>query len=63
MAIAAVAMRMDGPVLLVMSSDIHDLDVSDRGGTSHRCALVTTRVAGNEHHGWIRLPAPAAGEE
>jgi HD domain len=48
-----------GPVLTVMSSDIHNPHMPDGGGTCHTCALVTTHVAGNEHHGWIHSPAQA----
>jgi hypothetical protein len=48
-----------GPVLTIMSSDIHNPHMSGGGATGHTCALVTTHVAGNEHHGWIHSPAQA----
>lgn len=50
-----------GAVLLVVSSDIHDLLLSCSGGIAGYTAtrLVTVRVAGNDHQGWIHVPAEA----
>ena len=49
-------------VLLVVSSDIDDLPSSRPSGIAGRTASqpVTVRVAGNDHRGWIHLPAEAA---
>ena len=47
-----------GPVLLVVSGDVHSLVASCRRGvTGHRASrLVTVQVAGHEHQGWIHIP-------
>ena len=49
-------------VLLIVSSDIDDLPSSCSSGIGSRTAScpVTVRVAGNDHRGWIHLPAEAA---
>jgi hypothetical protein len=49
-------------VLLIVSSDIGDLPSSCSSGIGSRTAArpVTVRVAGNDHQGWIHLPAEAA---
>ena len=52
-----------GPLLLVVSSDVYDSVVRhSAGGTAHTAfrRLVTAKVAGNEHQGWIHLPLAAA---
>jgi hypothetical protein len=51
-----------GPVLLVVSGDIHDLVTScSCGATGHTASRpVTVQVAGHEHRGWIHIPAKAA---
>lgn len=50
------------PVLLVVSSHVHNLIASCRYGvTDHTdSSLVTVQVAGHEHQGWIHIPAEAA---
>ena len=50
-----------GPVLLVVSGDIHNLIASCFcGATGHTASrLVTVQVAGHEHQGWIHTPAEA----
>ena len=51
-----------GAMLLVVSSEIHDLLMSCSGGMAGHTASrpVTIQVAGNDHQGWIHLPARAA---
>ena len=51
-----------GAVLLVVSSDIHDLLLSYSGGNADHTAScpLTVQVAGNDHQGWIHVPAEAA---
>jgi hypothetical protein len=51
-----------GAVLLVVSSDIHDLTSSCFSDVAGYAASrpVTVRVAGNDHQGWIHVPAEAA---
>ena len=51
-----------GAVLLVVSSDIHDLPSSCSGGIAGHTASrpVTVQVAGNDYQGWIHVPAEAA---
>jgi hypothetical protein len=51
-----------GPVLLVVSSDVLNLVASRcRSVTGHTASrLVTVQVAGHEHQGWIHIPARAA---
>jgi HD domain-containing protein len=51
-----------GAVLLVVSSDIHDLSSSCSSDIAGYAASrpVTVRVAGNDHQGWIHVPAEAA---
>jgi len=48
-----------GPVLLVVSGDIHNLVTSSScGATGHTASRpVTVQVAGHEHRGWIHIPA------
>ena len=47
-----------GPVLLVVSGDIHNRLCGATGHTASR--PVTVQVAGHEHQGWIHIPAEAA---
>jgi hypothetical protein len=52
-----------GPLLLVVSSDVYDSVVSNGPGGTAREAfrhLVTARVAGRDHPGWVWAPALAA---
>ncbi|MDQ2813341.1 MAG: HD domain-containing protein [Actinomycetota bacterium] len=51
-----------GPVLLVVSDDVHNLVTSCLCGPAGHiaCHLVTVQVAGHEHLGWIHVPAEAA---
>ena len=51
-----------GPVLLVVSSDVHNLVVSCFCGVTRHTAsrLVTVQVAGHEYQGCIHIPAQAA---
>jgi len=51
-----------GAVLLVVSSDIHDLTSSCFSDVAGYAASrpVTVRVAGHDHQGWIHVPAGAA---
>jgi hypothetical protein len=52
-----------GPLLLVISGDIYDSAVRhSAGGIGHTAfrRLVTAEVAGNEHQGWIHIPAETA---
>ncbi len=51
-----------GPVLLVVSGDVHNLVASCLCGvTGHTASrLVTVQVAGHEYQGWIHIPAEAA---
>ena len=52
-----------GPLLLVISSEIYNWAVRPGfAGVDHAAfrRLVTTEVAGNEHHGWIQISPPAA---
>ena len=50
-----------GAMLLVVSSDIHDLPSSCSSGIAGRTALcpVTVQVAGDDHRSWIHVPAEA----
>lgn len=50
-----------GVMLLVVSSDIHDLPSSCSSGIAGRTAPcpVTVQVAGDDHRGWIHVPAEA----
>ena len=50
------------PVLLVVSSDVHNMVAScSCGVTGHTASrLVTVQVAGHEYQGWIHIPAEAA---
>jgi hypothetical protein len=48
-----------GPLLLVLSGDIHDSVLrhgGDRTGQSAFQRLVTVQIAGNRHPGWIHFP-------
>jgi hypothetical protein len=51
-----------GPVLLVVSGDVHNLVAPCFSGVTGRTTsrLVTVQVAGHEHQGWIHIPAEAA---
>lgn len=55
--------QAQGPVLVVISGDLHD-SVAPRGpgATGHAACrgLVTAQVAGHEYQGWIHVPAAAA---
>jgi hypothetical protein len=73
-AVATILARLDAPsvkatlktahgaVLLVVSSDSHDLLLSCSGGIAGHTAsrLVTVRFAGHDHQGWIHVPAAEA---
>jgi class 3 adenylate cyclase len=51
-----------GALLLVVSSDIHDLPSSCSSGIAGHTASrpVTIQVAGNDHRGWIHVPTETA---
>jgi hypothetical protein len=52
--------QAQGPVLIVISGDLHD-PAAPRGpgATGHPASrgLVTAQVAGHEYQGWIHVPA------